>query len=39
MNFQACKMNLVLHDSGHFLNDSDIRNFLKYTSKELGRIQ
>lgn len=35
----ACKMNLVLHDCGHLLTEEDIRNFLKYTTKDLGRFR
>lgn len=31
-------MNLILNECGNILRDSDVRNFLKFTSKELHRI-
>ncbi|XP_055305113.1 uncharacterized protein LOC129569906 [Sitodiplosis mosellana] len=34
----TCKMNLILNEGGNILRDSDVRNFLKFTSKELHRI-
>lgn len=35
----ACKMNLVLHNCGHTLNEADIQNFLTYTTKDLSRFR
>lgn len=34
----SCKMNLILHEYGHIMNETDVRNLLKYTTKELHRI-